>query len=93
MSWRERRYCPAGHDTHATGRDRESHCYQCRREQSRQYRQHNRAHVRDYDRRRRLHALAAGLCAICRQDVAVTDTRCFNCAGRQDEYNVTRTGG
>lgn len=33
---------------------------------------------------------AAGLCAQCGQDVAVTGTRCFTCAGKLDEHNLTR---
>ncbi len=32
----------------------------------------------------------AGLCTKCAQDVVITETLCFDCAGKKDTYNSMR---
>lgn len=43
-----------------------------------------------YHRARKERLREKGLCVQCGKDVAVTETLCFLCVGKRDEYNTAR---
>ena len=66
----------------------DTHGWRCavkQRAYSRQYRQRSTASKDRYNRLK-----AAGMCTVCGKDVSITETRCFDCAQKMDESNMSR---